>query len=232
MVYTKGNYYLLGSLDMLIRNIRTQKWVLGLSSFGFLSLTLLMLFHNTWISLLDTVTVQLNTKMLPNVLNFFFNFVYSFNTGFLVFIVIFLFMFFLWGFKFKIPAAWIGLTSVASFIILSFVNLIIPHTVSAMSLTYPAHAPFWVTLIYSYWAIFVQPEITVLPRRWRLGLPVLALLIWLMTITYSLFQPSIAFSDVIAGWLLALMCLEGSEMLYVHYVPVAIKMPIFKKSWY
>lgn len=217
---------------MLIRNIQTQKWLLGLSSFGFLSLTLFMLFHNTWISLLDTVTVQLNTKMLPKAANFIFNIIYSFNIGFLVFIVIFLFVFFLWGAKFKIPAAWIIFTSVASLLILTIVNFIVPHTVSGNSLSYPAHAPFWVTLIYSFWAIFVQPELGGLKKMWRITLPIMALLFWCITMIYSLFQPGIAFSDIFAGWFLALMCLEGSEMLYVRYLPIAIKMPIFKKSWY
>lgn len=217
---------------MLIRNIKTQKWVLGLSSFGFISLTLLMLFHNTWISLLDTVTVQLNTKMLPKAANFIFNIIYSFNTGFLIFLVIFLFVFFLWGAKFKIPAAWIIFTSISGLIVLTLVNIIIPHVVTGTKLTYPAHAPFWVTLVYSYWVIFVQPEIVGMKKQWRWGLPTFALIAWCITMLYSLFQPNIAFSDVFAGWFLALMCLEGSEMLYVRYLPIAIKMPIFKKSWY
>lgn len=217
---------------MLIRNIQTQKWLLGLSAFGFVSLTLFMLFHNTWVSLLDTVTVELHTKMLPKPINFIFNFIYSFNVGFLVFISVFLFVFFLWGFKFKIPAAWVALTSLASFIILLFINLIVTHNVSGTSLTYPSHAPFWVTLLYSYWAIFVQPELTFLRKRWRFTIAALWIIIWLVTVIYTLFQPQTAFSDVLAGWFLALICLEGSEMLYVRYIPIAVKMPIFHHSWY
>ncbi|MCW0952656.1 hypothetical protein OIT44_01010 [Weissella ceti] len=217
---------------MIIRNLQTQKWLLGLSAFSFVSLTLFMLFHNPWISLLDTVTAQLNTKMLPKLINFLFNIIYSFNTGFLAFIVIFLMAFFLWGFKFKIPAAWIGFTSAAGFIVLSLVNLIIPHHVAGLSLTYPAHAPFWVTLIYSYWVIFIQPELTILRKRWRWGLASFWVVAWLITMLYSLFQPNVAFSDILAGWFLAVMWLEASEMLYVRYVPIAIKMPVFYNSWY
>jgi len=217
---------------MLIRNIQTQKLILGLSAFAFLSLTLMVLLHNSWISLLDTVTVQLAPTMLPKFLSTVLNIFYSFSVGPFAFIVIFLFVFFLWGFKFKIPAAWVAITSIGGFIILNVVNLIIPHYVSGIHTKYPAHAAFWITLFYSFWVIFVQPELSVLRKSWFYGLEALWLVAWIGTMLFSLFQVNITFSDVIAGWFLALIVLEGSEMLYVKYAETASRMPFFQNSWY
>lgn len=214
---------------MLIQNLKTQKWLIGIGLFGFLSLILMKLLHNTWLSLLDTVTIQLNTKMLPSYIRVPFNLSYSFNTGFLVFLVLFLFVFFLWGFKFKIPAAWVAFTSIGGAIILMLCNLILN---SIMQQTFPAHAAFWVTLTYSFWAIFVQPELTELRRRWHWSIATLWLFIWGSTMMYSLFQPTVAFSGVLAGWFLAIVWLETSELLYVRYADIASKMPIFHNSWY
>lgn len=214
---------------MLIQNLKTQKWLLGISSFGFLSLMLMKLFHNTWLSLLDTVTIQLEPKMLPNYLRIPFNLFYSFNTGFLVFVVMFLFVFFFWGFKFKIPAAWVGFTSIGGAIILIIFNLMLNGITHQ---TFPAHAAFWVTLIYSFWVIFVQPELTTLRRRWHWSIATLCLIIWGSTMLYSLFQPGLAFSGILAGWFLAIIWLEACEILYVRYAHIASKMPIFHNSWY
>lgn len=215
---------------MLIRNYHAQRWLLALSSLSFIGLVWAVFSHDALLSVLDNLTAQLQLTMLPNWLHYFLSFIFFFSHSWGSCLVIFLLAFFLWGFKFKIPAFWLMTTSIISGILLHIVDFILPVTNFNHAMQFPAFGIFWATLIYTFVASFVGPEIQSIWRRSTLHL--VMLMMWCLVFLANLFQPDVQFSGVIAGWLFAIIVLELFEHFYVQYAPTLAKMNGFYGSWY
>ena len=118
-----------------------------ISSLAFLIFTISVFIKSSFIALIDAAEQNL-------LANFTCRFVAPNNAvrhvchGILFALLIFIFIFLLWGLKFKIPAAWILLTTLLGWLIVNVFSLIFNHQVASQKTEYPAHTIFFATLLY------------------------------------------------------------------------------------
>ncbi|MBM7617805.1 hypothetical protein JOC36_001382 [Weissella uvarum] len=215
---------------MLIRNTHAQKILFGLSLIACIGLIILTLLHAPFIAMLDNLSAQLHMSQLPHSIQLIWHLVAFFNQGFGALFVIFCLAYFLWGFKYKLPAFWVVCTSLFGGLSLHLLDWLIPATHLHQAVQFPAFAIFWASLIYSFFNIFILPELNHFFSR--IGLQCLLCMIWLFIFIGSLFQTHVLMSGILFGWSFALVILELFEMLYVHYAPFFARMNGFHNSWY
>ncbi|KRN31768.1 hypothetical protein [Weissella halotolerans] len=213
---------------MLIRNQRTQRILLILSTLGLGWLIFGHLLHVPLLNMLDTLSQSLTIEQVPSIFAWLTFIPYLFGHPFGTLVIFTTLLFCLWGFKYKIPAAWLALSLLASEVVLLIADLLLT------GLTQPHHffnhTVFWLTWLYSSLAIFVLPEI----KRWRLRLlnQLLLLVTWLAGISHALLTPAGTFTNCLAGWWLALVCLTLAEHWYIKGAPWASRFNGFHNSWY
>ncbi|WP_027698717.1 hypothetical protein [Weissella oryzae] len=153
-----------------------------------------------------------------------------FSHGFGNAILIFLLIFLLWGFKYKIPAAWLLLTNLSGWLLISMLTLLLKHHIAGGETAFPNVAIFFTTLLITYLYNIVLPELTKV--RYQILLQIFCILTFLTTIVYEIGHRIAVPTDLLAGWLLALIWLSLAELMYVKYAKPMRRRVIFRNSWY
>lgn len=213
---------------MLIRNYRTQRLLLFLATTGLLVLIVGHLVQTPLLNMLDTLSQSLTLAHLPTFLVWLTGLPYFISHGLVALLIFIILLFFLWGFKYKIPATWLGLSLLASQVGLTLLNWVLAGL--TQPLPFFNRPVFWLTWLYSCLAIFVLPEIR--RWRWRILSQLLLGLSWLAGITHALLTSTGTFTNCLAAWWLALVSLMLAEHWYLKAAPWASRFNGFRNSWY
>ena len=144
---------------MIINPSKSRLMIFIISSLAFLIFTISVFIKSSFIALIDAAEQNLLANFTPAALLHLTTPFVMFSHGILFALLIFIFMFVLWGLKFKIPAAWILLTTLLGWLIVNVFSLIFNHQVAGQKTEYPAHTIFFATLLYFFLAKIVIPEL-------------------------------------------------------------------------
>ncbi len=136
---------------MIINPSKSRLMIFIISSLAFLIFTISVFIKSSFIALIDAAEQNLLANFTPAALLHLTTPFVMFSHGILFALLIFIFMFVLWGLKFKIPAAWILLTTLLGWLIVNVFSLIFNHQVAGQKTEYPAHTIFFATLLYFFW---------------------------------------------------------------------------------
>ena len=125
-----------------------------------LSLILIWLIISTfndrsYLTLLDNLAANFGDQLFPNLIIHLALPFFAISHGFWGMLAVFIVVFLLWGFKFKIPAIWVLITSLTGNIFVMIVNIIFrSHTTMLV-----ASATFEATLLSGFCLAIIIPEI-------------------------------------------------------------------------
>lgn len=215
---------------MIINPSKSRLMIFIISSLAFLIFTISVFIKSSFIALIDAAEQNLLANFTPAALLRLTTPFVMFSHGILFALLIFIFMFVLWGLKFKIPAAWILLTTLLGWLIVNVFSLIFNHQVAGKKTEYPAHTIFFATLLYFFLAKIVIPELKTI--FYRIVGQVVIVAGWLLTFTGTILLNNYTLSGAIAGWLLALAWLQLAAQFYGKSAPRAYRMNGFSNSWF
>lgn len=215
---------------MIIAKSRTRFLTMVASLVFFIIISILTYHNSGFLNALMQLDHSIAQTVIPNWLENFMKPFYFFSHGFGLFFITFLIIFFLWGFKFKIPATWILITSIGGWLIINISSLLFKHTINGTQILYPAKSTFYMTLLISYFLLIIVPEIY--RGSLQFLLQTILILGWVATFTTTLLLPNHNLASALAGWLLALVWLQFSENGYRVYAPDFYRRKGFSNSWY
>jgi hypothetical protein len=215
---------------MIIAPDILRKPLIIISAILFAILTVLTFSGANLISMVDGIVLQFGRKFFPAFVVAASSPFYWLSYGIINFLLIFVIVFFMWGFKFKIPAAWLFVTNVGGIIIIQFSSMLLSHKTISGSLIYPNHAVFSAVLFANYLLVLLIPEIKSTLLAWLARLT--TLLFVLLVIVYVLAHQLAGISDVTAGILLAITWFMLSEEYYVSRAAWYSRFNGFRNSWY
>lgn len=102
---------------MIIAKSRTRFLTMVASLVFFIIISILTYHNSGFLNALMQLDHSIAQTVIPNWLENFMKPFYFFSHGFGLFLITFLIIFFLWGFKFKIPATWILITSIGGWLL-------------------------------------------------------------------------------------------------------------------
>ena len=118
---------------MIINPSKSRLMIFIISSLAFLIFTISVFIKSSFIALIDAAEQNLLANFTPAALLHLTTPFVMFSHGILFALLIFIFMFVLWGLKFKIPAAWILLTTLLGWLIVNVFSLIFNHQVAGQN---------------------------------------------------------------------------------------------------
>lgn len=193
-------------------------------------LTFFVFAGGSLINVVDNLTFFMHSQVFPNWLRTLTLPAAIFSVGWGNAFAVGVLAFLLWGFKFKIPATWMLLTNIFGWVAVEFLGLILRHRVFETYTQYPNHAAFFSTLLIMYISILVLPEMK--PTKVKTAMPWILALFFIGTAIHELVIGGATPSDLIAGWLFAIIWLFITEHLYVRYAQPWRRRVIFRNSWY
>ena len=215
---------------MIIKPSKSRLIILIISILAFLILTISTFLGASLLTLIDSAEQNFLDSMAPASLSALTKPFVLFSHGLLFALVIFVLAFLLWGFKFKIPAAWIVLTTISGSLLINIFSLIFPHRLAGQATQFPAHTIFFVTLLYFFLSKIVVPELKSFPRQ--IAGQIIILTGWILTFIGTILSTNYTFSDAVAGCLLAIAWLQLAAQFYGNYAPRAYRMNGFSNSWF
>lgn len=215
---------------MIIAKSRTRFLMLILSLILFIVISILTYRHQGFLHTLSQIDHSIARAVVPTWLENIMKPAYIFSHGLLAGLLIFVIAFFLWGFKFKIPATWILLTSLSGWLLINVLSLFFNLEVNGTKIVYPAHTTFFMTLLISYVLLIIIPEIQ--HNFLQFVCQTLLLLSWIGTFMMTLLAPNSNIASAIAGWFLAIAWLQFSENVYRIYAADLYRRKGFSNSWF
>ena len=215
---------------MIIKPSKSRLIMLIISVLAFLILTISTFVSASTLTLIDSTEQNFLDSLAPASLSTLTKPFVLFSHGLLFGLVIFALAFLLWGFKFKIPAAWIVLTTISGWLLINIFSLIFHHRLAGQVTQFPAHTMFFVTLLYFFLSEIVVPELKSFPRQ--IAGQIIILTGWILTFIGTILSTNYTFSDAVAGWLLAIAWLQLAAQFYGNYAPRAYLMNGLSNSWF
>ena len=215
---------------MIIARSHTRFLTFLTSLLLFIVISILTYRHQGFLHTLTQIDYSIARAVVPNWLENLIKPAYIFSHGVLSGLLIFVIAFFLWGFKFKIPATWILLTSLSGWLLINILSLFFNLEVNDTKIVYPAHTTFFMTLLISYILLIIIPEIK--HDFGQFIYQTILLLSWVGTFMMTLLSPNYNLVSALAGWILAIAWLKFSENFYRVYAGELYRRKGFSNSWY
>jgi hypothetical protein len=215
---------------MIISSDRLRIPLIAILAVLFIALTVMVFTGQPIIATLDGLIQEFGTGMVPNWLLIIATPFYWIGHGLVNLLVVFALAFFLWGFKFKIPAAWLFLTNLSGALLIGILSLIFKHHTLRGTSVYPNHETFFVILLAAFLFIIVIPEIQ---RTWLAWVGrILTVLGVLLVLLKTVFVAPTTLSDAFAGIIFAFLWLLIAEEYYARKAAWYHRFNGFHNSWY
>lgn len=215
---------------MIIGPDRWRKPLLLLWLIIFLIIAFNIIFPMPVFSIIDNLAFSFQSQLLPHWLLLISTPFSWFATGFGNALLILALVFLLWGFKYKIPATWLLFTNISGWLLISILSLFLHHQVSGGQTVFPNKAIFLSTLLLAYLFNIILPEIKRI--RYQLLFQLVCLIFFALILVNQLGTNNAVPSDLLGGWILALIWLTYTEIYYVKYAKEFRRRVIFRNSWY